>query len=378
MFMFDSIHGQIKVDYQTKKIIDTPEYQRLRNIKQLGGIYQVWTGASHNRFEHSLGVMYLARKYMDILNKSGNYFSTKEYELISIGALIHDIGHGVMSHLFDQWIGFSTHEERSIEIFIYMNNKYDLGYDYSDIYFIKNVISPDYSDIAFVDDKKYLYQIVSSANGIDVDRFDYILRDCHYTGMKYSFEIDQIMNNTFVKNNELVYSDKATCSIDSFFHTRYSMYKQVCNHPTVISVEHHIKDILSEIDSVFKISESVKNKDWDSFCKINDNILSVIEFMDNPKLEKALQITSDIKSRNILKLVGEVVSDKEIHIESTSENVIIIKSTIKYHSDELPKYVSDKRIKMNVPCKKYPEEHITKVMCLDKDDPYALSLLKFD
>ncbi len=124
--------------------------------------------------------MYLARKYMDILNKSGNYLSTKEYELISIGALIHDIGHGVMSHLFDQWIGFSTHEERSIDIFIYMNKKYDLGYDYSDIYFIKNVISPDYSDIAFVDDKKYLYQIVSSANGIDVDRFDYILRDCHY------------------------------------------------------------------------------------------------------------------------------------------------------------------------------------------------------
>ena len=70
MDVFDSVHGQIFICPKAKEIIDTKEFQRLRNIKQLGAIYQVFTGASHNRFEHSIGVYYLARSYMDILNKA--------------------------------------------------------------------------------------------------------------------------------------------------------------------------------------------------------------------------------------------------------------------------------------------------------------------
>ena len=109
MDVFDSVHGQIFICPKAKEIIDTKEFQRLRNIKQLGAIYQVFTGASHNRFEHSIGVYYLARSYMDILNKYFQYFSDKEYELISIGALIHDIGHGPFSHLFDEFIKINEH-----------------------------------------------------------------------------------------------------------------------------------------------------------------------------------------------------------------------------------------------------------------------------
>ena len=61
------------------------------------------------------------------------------------------------------------------------------------------------------------------------------LETCKYSGMKYSFELETILQNTYISEmNEIVYSEKAKCSIDSFFHSRYSLYKQLCNHPTVL------------------------------------------------------------------------------------------------------------------------------------------------
>ena len=375
MFVFDSIHGQISICAAAKRIIDTSAFQRLRNIKQLGGISSVFITANHTRFEHSIGVYHLAKKQLEILSKQVD-IPDKEKELVSIGALIHDIGHGPYSHLFDEYIGFSEHEERSVEIFKYINNKYHLGYNEYEVNFIKNVISPDYDEIELNDSRKYLYQIVHGENGIDVDRFDYLIRDCYNTGIKYSFELEHIMNNTLIQNNELVYSEKARCSINSFFHTRYTCYRQLCNNSTVISIEYHLKEIFKEVDSVFKMTESVKNGDWEQFLLITDHLLSSIEFVDSPKLRKADQILSDIKHRNILKLVGEVVSDHELDIVSDNEEIVIIKTKIKYHSQELPTYVSNNRAIINMPDIKYPDEHITKIMCKDKYNQEANELFK--
>ena len=375
MFVFDSIHGKISICSAAKKIIDTNAFQRLRNIKQLGGISSVFITANHTRFEHSIGVYHLARKQLDILNKQ-IHIPDKEKELVSIGALVHDLGHGPYSHIFDEYLGFSEHEDRSVKIFNHINKKYNLGYNEYELNFIKNVISPDYDEIESTDSRKYLYQIVHGENGIDVDRFDYLIRDCYNTGIKYSFELDQIMNNTYIQNNELVYSDKARCSINSFFYARYTCYRQLCNNPNVISIEYHVKQIFKEVDDVFKISESIKNEDWEQFILLTDNIMSTIEFVDEEKMNIATNILSDIKHRNIIKLVGEIVSDHELDIKSDNDEVVIIKTRIKYHSEELPRYISDKRIIINLPDVKYPDEYITMIMCKDKNNLYAKELFK--
>ena len=315
---------------------------------------------------------------MNLLNSKGEYFNEKDYKLIAVAALIHDLGHSISSHLFDDWLSekgiHSEHEERSIEIFKYMNKKYNLGYSESDISFISNIINPKYELIDSCENK-YLYQIVSSDTGTDVDRMDYILRDCKYSGMKYSFELDTILKNTFIENNEIIYSEKAKCSIDSFFHSRYSLYKQLCNHPTVLAIEYHIKEILSEIDEIFSISESVKNNDWITFNKFTDEIFSTLEFIDDPKLDKAKELLNNIKTRNILKFVGGIISDKDINILSENDNVIIIKKKITYHSYSLPKYISNSKNKTLIQSIKLPDEYIIKIMCKNPDDPYALSLL---
>ena len=165
-------------------------FKELRDIKQLGCIYQVFTGASHNRFEHSIGVYYLAKKYMNILNLKSDkdndkYFTDEEYFLISIAALIHDLGHGPFSHVFDDYINFSIHEDRSVKIFRHINKKYNLKYNEDDIQFISDCIYPKKLDYKKYTHKKFCFQIVSNFNGIDVDRFDYIMRDCKMTGLNY-------------------------------------------------------------------------------------------------------------------------------------------------------------------------------------------------
>ena len=123
--------------------VDTPEFQRLRNIKQLGMVYHIFPGASHNRFEHSLGVYHLAKLYMKILNKYRVNFDKKEYALISIAALVHDLGHGPYSHLFDEWQNINKHEYRSIEILKHMNTKYNIGISEENIKFILKVAKRD-------------------------------------------------------------------------------------------------------------------------------------------------------------------------------------------------------------------------------------------
>ena len=373
MDVFDSVHGQIFICPKAKEIIDTKEFQRLRNIKQLGAIYQVFTGASHNRFEHSIGVYYLARSYMDILNKYFQYFSDKEYELISIGALIHDIGHGPFSHLFDEFIKINEHEYRSIGLFKYMNSKYNFGYTSLELDFIYNVIYPK----NIVNDKKYLYQIVSNSNGIDVDRMDYIIRDTKMTGLNYGIEYHRIMNNTIIYENELQYDIKCKTAIEAFFATRYILYKEICNHRTVISIENHIKEILTEIDEVFGITKCIKEDDWEKFILLTDNIIYSIQFMEDDRLLKAKEILNDMYDRKIYKLVGEIVSDSKLDIESPNKNIIIDHKKITYHSLELPKYINTNRYhNINDNLQVHKDEYITKILCKDKNNIEANELLK--
>ncbi|XP_046571895.1 deoxynucleoside triphosphate triphosphohydrolase SAMHD1-like [Haliotis rubra] len=99
----DPIHGTIRVSGLCLKIIDTPQFQRLRYLTQLGGVYFVFPGATHNRFEHSIGTYYLASKFARILRqKHPEQFEEDDIKCIEIAGLCHDLGHGPFSHVFDK------------------------------------------------------------------------------------------------------------------------------------------------------------------------------------------------------------------------------------------------------------------------------------
>lgn len=152
----DSVHGHIEMPSLLVSIIDTPEFQRLRWIKQLGMTYFVYPGASHNRFEHSLGVSYLAGELAKTLQTNQKKLDITDEDIlcVQIAGLCHDLGHGPFSHLFDESFlprvkpkYAEKHEGLSVKMFDYMMKKNNLREKFEkaklgerDIKFIKEQI----------------------------------------------------------------------------------------------------------------------------------------------------------------------------------------------------------------------------------------------
>ncbi|XP_052233048.1 deoxynucleoside triphosphate triphosphohydrolase SAMHD1-like [Dreissena polymorpha] len=205
----DPVHGHISLHPLCVKIIDTPEFQRLRFIKQLGPVYLVYPGASHNRFEHSLGVCHLSGHLVKTLQKRQPELQISDEEVlcVMIAGLCHDLGHGPFSHLFDQRFIPSVcphehwkHEDASVMMFDHMvtENKLECEFDYNKINadmrtFIKDLIQckPEKNR----DERKgFFYEIIcNQRNGIDTDRCDYIARDCLLLGIRSSFDHKRCM-----------------------------------------------------------------------------------------------------------------------------------------------------------------------------------------
>ena len=329
--IYDNLHGYIKVDDWALKIIDTNEFQRLRKIKQLGLVYNVFAGASHNRFEHSLGVYYLAQKYIDFLNTSYNYFTEQDIKNIKTAALIHDIGHGPYSHLFDELFN-SCHEERSISIFKIMNDKYKLNYSKKDIDYICNMINPDDTFFCKYPDENryYLFEIVSNKNGIDIDRMDYLERDIKMTGLTYGIETHEIMIHSKINNNHIIYKDRCSLIIENFFSVRYILYKRVYTHVTVRSIELMVKDMLLEINNHIDIKKEFLS-DMNKFILLNDSILDTFIHKGNLKV---IEIMSRLNERKLYKLCDNM---NQINANT---RFVLDKSIIKYHSILFPIFES--------------------------------------
>ncbi|MBF76248.1 hypothetical protein CMK20_18970 [Candidatus Poribacteria bacterium] len=371
MEIYDIIHGNILLCPIAKKIIDTIEFQRLRNIKQLGCCYLVFPSAVHTRFEHSIGVYHLANKYIQKLNKDKKFFTEREIECITIAGLIHDIGHGPYSHLFDETVDQDkNHEYRSGKLLELMNQKYNLGFTEKDINFILKIIYPKKYTIDPLE--KYKYQIISNKTGIDVDRFDYITRDIHMTGLNYGIEYERIMNNSKIIDGSIQYSDKVQTNIEEFFRIRFIMYKEVYNHRTVRCLEYMMKEFMNEIDSVINIKRIINEDQWDEFIKINDNIIDIINFIsNNDKLSKLKEIIHNINTRNIYKSIGEIEvsisnGDKE-HFKNIKESkleslIIIDKIEINYYGEEECQYYSNNKY------------HKVKTEYPDNKDIYIISI----
>uniref|UniRef100_A0A3B3C1U8 HD domain-containing protein n=1 Tax=Oryzias melastigma TaxID=30732 RepID=A0A3B3C1U8_ORYME len=267
----DSIHGHVELHPFLVKIIDTPQFQRLRNIKQLGGGYLVYPGASHNRFEHSIGVAYLAGVLAKTLQENQPELNITDMDIlcVQIGGLCHDLGHGPFSHLFDEmfirgacgnedW----THEVVSVRMFEHLMNENELKSDppllEDDLMFIRELIlgrpleelgevgTTGWPYRGRTEEKSFLYEIVSNKeNGIDVDKFDYFARDCHHLGIKNNFDHMRYFKFARVievgtepnRRKHICLREKEVWNLYELFHTRLLLHKRVCHHKVTTNVE---------------------------------------------------------------------------------------------------------------------------------------------
>lgn len=251
----DPIHGNIYLnlphDQVLLDLIDSPEFQRLRRISQLGGIVLTYPGAEQSRFTHSLGVMHLMILALDHLRKISNdkiwlKHLEKYATTTKIAALLHDIGHGPFSHTFESLKAIKTykHEAWTVQIIRKSPNISRILKKYK--------IDPE--EVIKIIEKKCEQPIFHEllSGHLDVDRMDYLLRDSHATGVKYGeFDWQRLLTTlTPVAINDkyhLGLSEKAVHSLEEFILSRYFMYEQVYLHKKVLSTEFLIQSIFLRV-----------------------------------------------------------------------------------------------------------------------------------
>lgn len=314
----DDIHGPIELSLISVKIIDTPEFQRLRNIKQLGSAYYVFPSASHNRFEHSIGTAHLARSLINEIARNQPELSITEDQKLNIelAGLCHDLGHGPFSHIYDdvylkkripETHKFRHHEHRSCEILARINRLYDIGLSEENLSQIQRMIHP----IIDEDRKNFLYQIVSNGmNGIDVDKFDYIARDTKALGIHYGFDHKRIFPYVKVINKEICFSNKVIFNIFELFDTRYRLHKQVYNHPTVKKVDMAMELLFEQLDLFLKPFKCpFENDELSNFLKLTDSILDFPFLLEDesPPVLKAREIITNLRRRQLLPILDVIL-----------------------------------------------------------------------
>ena len=243
----DPIHNFIHVeDPIILDLINTPEFQRLRRVKQLGITSSVFHGAEHSRFGHSVGVYELARR---ITERFEQYYSDvwdpKERLLTLVAALLHDIGHGAFSHTFEH-LFHTDHEAMTREIIT----------GDTEINRVLAQVSPDFPNkVASVIAKTYenpqVVQLISSQ--IDVDRMDYLLRDAYFTGTKYGeFDIDRILRTMQPTPDGIAFDIAGMHAVEDYIVSRYQMYLQVYFHPVSRGMEVLLEHLLQRAQELYR------------------------------------------------------------------------------------------------------------------------------
>lgn len=227
----DPLHGAITLNSAEPtealliQLIDTPAFQRLRRIRQLGPASLTFHGAESSRFTHSLGVMAIARRAFDLIVAS--YPQLAVYRpVVLVAALLHDIGHGPFSHTCEEVFG--CHHEHWTRRIVQ---------EFSPIRQLLDAFSSDLlSQIVQVYQKHHpvplVWQLVSSQ--LDCDRLDYLMRDSHFTGTSYGkIDLERILMAMRYDpvSQQLVVVRKGMAAIEHYLIVRYFMYAQVYNHP---------------------------------------------------------------------------------------------------------------------------------------------------
>ncbi len=283
--ILDPIHGIIRLTELELQFIDHPLFQRLRNIRQNSFVYKVFPSATHSRFEHSLGVMHLSYMMLNHLKMNASVYPSENDQQIftainalpasyiqelRLAALLHDIGHGPMSHQFDLFMPKKEQmkddfDERYADVFSMMKDNEKVEHESISmlfIHYIYNQLASEFKEKINIDnvikiiDSRYkdqeitlclnrkkvnilpLFSSMLSSCPIDVDRMDYLWRDSYFSGVKCGiYDYNRLFMTVLplVSKNSvfLAYKKSGMDSVIEFVYARSSLYAQVYYHKTI-------------------------------------------------------------------------------------------------------------------------------------------------
>ena len=331
-FIRDSIHGNLPITQYETELIDYPQIQRLRRLKQLGFISLIYPGANHSRFEHSIGTMHLASQLADQLE-----LTNEDKELVRVAGLLHDTGHGPFSHVSETVLE-APHEKiteyviKNTEISDKLKEKFSLQ-DITDIIHGKGKLGP----------------IISGE--LDVDRMDYLMRDSYYVGVQYGVIDTQRLISNLKLEKYLLLDIKGIQAAESLLVARYFMYPSVYQHHTTRILNSMFRRGIQYLikDYGLKPKEMYKYDDSDLICLFRNSdgyAKETINRLDNRQLLKTaykIDVKEFTQPEKIFKIKKDEINKAEEEISEDygikRDNVII--NIADYpHFDEMKTQVS--------------------------------------
>ena len=320
----DPIHHHIQLDRLSLKIIDTPQFQRLHGLKQLGVCDYVFRGATHTRFEHSIGVAHMAEKVVKTIQRVQPDLKVTQNDItcVKIAGLCHDLGHGPFSHVYDgtfitKYRNDWRHEDGSVMMLelLLEENDIDLEIDGNlkeeDVLFIKENIAgtPENKRKGRNAEKFWLYDIVNNVrSGLDVDKLDYFQRDMRYANVPMNNDFNRFIElgrvlpaepilDTYNNKNKSKRSESQTLTREdydaddvnklprmicypskmyeeaiSLFQVRFKMHRTVYQHKTVKQIEFMLTDALCRANDYVTVPGKVTAKHPDGRYKMSDAV----------------------------------------------------------------------------------------------------------
>ena len=312
----DPLYGFIDLDETELKIIDSAHFRRLHRLKQLGQAYVAYPSAHHVRFEHSLGVCHLAGRVAEALELDG-----EKRRVVRLAGLLHDIGHGPFSHLFDEVLAKANGGDGS-----------DMDHEAVSRIIIRS--DPEISDIlggtaegvACVlghkpvpgwDRRDSLLAAAIISGPLDVDRMDYLRRDSYHLGVSYGrFDLDQLIHTMAETvdddgNSRISVGIKGWGVAVQYLLCRYLMHAQIYQHHTVAVANRMCQAAVEAAADAGMIGElSVKSPDFlERYLGMDDqSITDAILGSDGP----AKGIMERVRSRDLLKRCYEMYPDRDL------------------------------------------------------------------
>ncbi len=315
----DPIHGYFYLSDVERDVIDTQVFQRLRRIRQLAGAHLTYPAAQHSRFEHSLGTAHVAGLAGNVLLNKG-YIDEDKIQILRLASLLHDIGHGPFSHLFEEVMlegSNRTHEDIGRKMILQTEIKDILskhGFDAKSI----TILSFGESKVSF------LNEVI--AGGLSADIMDYLQRDSYFTGAEYgNIDAERIINSFEVYANRLALDKAALYSFESMMISRYEMFKAVYFHKTVRAAEvMMLRSMILADEELHLTDESLEN-----YLDLTDDATMVRLITLEPKdeqLKLAVKLARDYRDRKLLKCVFEKILHKSDRIVRKEFNKRLLKS----------------------------------------------------
>jgi hypothetical protein len=292
----DPVHRYIRFSQVEKEVIDSPSFQRLRRIRQLAGAHLVYPSAQHSRFEHSLGAMHVAGLAGETLLVKGYIDHAEAVQDLRLGALLHDIGHGPFSHLFEEVLEYcsnTTHEE--------MGRRIIMQTEIADTLAKHGHSADQICRLSFGQSKvNFMNEIISG--GLSADIMDYLPRDGLFTGAEYAkVDYHRLLSSLEVSKNRLALNRSALNSLESMLISRYEMFKSVYFHKTVRAAEVMLLRSMIAADDALGLTDT--------------SLQNYLALMDEATLERlcalgskhafSAKLAQDYRDRRLLKSVYE-------------------------------------------------------------------------